>query len=43
MVLLSFVMKITKAREERHMVMIIICAMFPYKVRYFLVDVGVKG
>jgi hypothetical protein len=36
-------MKITKAREERHMDMIISCAVFPYKIGYLSVDVGVRG
>jgi hypothetical protein len=40
MVLLSFVMKITKARGEKHTNMIISYAMFPYKIRYFSVIEG---
>jgi hypothetical protein len=42
-VLLLFVLNISKATGERNMDMIISYRMFPCKIRYFSVDVGVKG
>jgi hypothetical protein len=42
-VLLLFVLKISKAMGERNMDMIISYPMFPCKIRYFSVDMGVTG